>query len=299
VIRRYEHSDRTREATMNSIKKFFDAANQTAAAVNRQIMDITQRNFNLGLDLAKSLAGAKDPSEIVKLQVSFWWKQFNEFTIQAEEIRKRLFGSTAERKAPEPTPEPGLHEPVSKSLTRPHPAAQDPATARPNQKLDRKIVEMPSLAAKTAESEVGRPKPSIQRSAVENRSTRARSTSGDPARKRGERKPQAKRTPADQVTPVETPQPVSGSKRKRAPHEPAPRKPAPQQLPADVKFGMLDGNAVRFTNFEAWWLVDGAWRSISPDEANSNAAVMREARFQQLFPQVPILPRKAFQSNHR
>ena len=29
---------------------------------------------------------------------------------------------------------------------------------------------------------------------------------------------------------------------------------------------MLDGNAVRFTNLEAWWLVDGAWRPISPGE---------------------------------
>jgi hypothetical protein len=64
-----------------------------------------------------------------------------------------------------------------------------------------------------------------------------------------------------------------------------------------VKFGMLDGNAVRFTNFEAWWLVDGAWRPVSPGEVLSNAAVMREARFKEVFPQVPILPSKAFQSD--
>jgi hypothetical protein len=63
-----------------------------------------------------------------------------------------------------------------------------------------------------------------------------------------------------------------------------------------VKFGMLDGNAVRFTSFEAWWLLDGAWRPISPREVLSNAAVMREARFKEKFPQVPTLPRKAFQS---
>ena len=62
-----------------------------------------------------------------------------------------------------------------------------------------------------------------------------------------------------------------------------------------VKFGMLDGNAVRFTNFEAWWFLDGAWRPISPGEVLSNAAVMREARFKEVFPQVPILPREAFQ----
>ena len=59
----------------------------------------------------------------------------------------------------------------------------------------------------------------------------------------------------------------------------------PQDLPTGVKFGMLDGNAVRFTNFEAWWLVDGAWQPIFPGEVLSDAAVMREARFKQLFPQ--------------
>ena len=77
---------------MHFFKKFFDAANQTAEAVNRQIVRITQRNLNSGLDLAKSLSSAPDPSEIAKLQASFWWKQFNEFSTQAEEVHKRLFG---------------------------------------------------------------------------------------------------------------------------------------------------------------------------------------------------------------
>jgi hypothetical protein len=310
VIRRYEHSGGTREATMNSIKKFFDAANQSAEAVNRQIIDITQRNLNLSLDLAKSLAGARDPSEIVKLQASFWWKQFNEFTTQAEEVRKRLFGFTAEQKPSEPTPEPGLREPARKSLTRPHqehsPAAQAPANTGPKQKPHRQKIETLPLAAqtdKTAELEVGRPKSEIQRSAAEQRSsTRPRSTSRDPARKQGERKPRATRTPTGQLTRADAPQPFerqSGTQKKGAPHEAGPHEPAPQVLPTGVKFGMLDGNAVRFTNFEAWWLVDGAWRPISPGEVFSNAAVMREARFKQLFPQLPILPRKAFQSENR
>ena len=111
----------THEARLHSIKKFFEAANQTAEAVNRQIIDITQRNLNLGLDLAKSLASARDPSEIAKLQASFWWKQFNEFTAQAEEVRRRLFGFSAVEPElmpePEPTPEPDLREPATKLLT--------------------------------------------------------------------------------------------------------------------------------------------------------------------------------------
>jgi hypothetical protein len=71
-----------------------------------------------------------------------------------------------------------------------------------------------------------------------------------------------------------------------------------QSLLAEIKFGMLDGNAVRFTSLEAWWLVDGAWRPISPDEVLLNAAVMREARFNQLFPEVPRLPSNAFKSDN-
>lgn len=282
------------EARLHSIKKLFEAANQTAEAVNRQIIYITQRNLNLGLDLAKSLASARDPSEIVKLQTSFWWKQFNEFTAQAEEVRRRLFGSSAVE--PEPTPEPRLKEPATKLLTRPlqehRPAAHDPANARSRQKPAKQKVETPTLAAQTpkaAGSEVGPPKPTFQRNTAENRSARPRSTSRDPARKQGERKPQATRADAARLHIRQ-----SSGRKKGAPHEPA-----PQVLPMGVRFGILDGNAVRFTNFEAWWLLDGAWRPISPGEVLSNAAVMREARFKEVFPQVPILPRKAFQSDRR
>lgn len=77
------------------------------------------------------------------------------------------------------------------------------------------------------------------------------------------------------------------------------KEPVPESLPAQIKFGILDGNAVRFTNLEAWWLVDGAWCPISPGEVLLNAAVMREARFDQLFPQVPRLPSNAFKSDNR
>ena len=102
---------------MHFLKKFFDAANQTAEAVNRQIFRITQRNLNAGLDLAKSLASARDPIEIAKLQASFWWKQFSEFSAQAEEVRRRLFGFGAVE--PELTPEPRPYAPpIRQSLVR-------------------------------------------------------------------------------------------------------------------------------------------------------------------------------------
>jgi hypothetical protein len=90
--------------------------------------------------------------------------------------------------------------------------------------------------------------------------------------------------------PASGPVPRAGASQKKG----AEKKPAAQTPPTDIKFGMLDGNAVRFTYFEAWWLVDGTWRPISLDEVLANAAVMREARFKQLFPRVPLLPKKAF-----
>ena len=122
---------------MHFLKKFFDAANQSAEAVNRQIIRITQRNLDAGLDLAKSLASARDPFEIAKLQASFWWKRFNEFSTQAEEVHKRLFGFSAVPEFTpelEPAPEPRLKEPATKLLIRPQQAhrstAQDPLTRR-------------------------------------------------------------------------------------------------------------------------------------------------------------------------
>ena len=82
----------------------------------------------------------------------------------------------------------------------------------------------------------------------------------------------------------------------RPPHRVLPDE-AQEGIPAEIKFGMLDGNAVRFTSREAWWLVDGVWRPISPGEVLLNAAVMREARFNQFFPEVPRLPSNAFKAD--
>jgi Phasin protein len=284
---------------MYPIKKLFDTASQSAEAVNRQLIYITQRNLNLGLDLARKLAGARDPAEIVTVQASFWWQQFNECAAHAEDVRKRLFGLVFENGTPAPTPDSGPHERTRKSHTLPHqercPAG--PATARLKQKSGRQKAEARPPTAhipKTAQSEVGRPKPRAQRSTAEKKSTRPGSTFRDPARKQSQEKPRATKTPTRQVTQAGALQRSSEEQKKSAHHEPA-----PQVLPMGVNFGMLDGNAVRFTNREAWWLVDGAWRPISPDEVFSNAAVMREARFKQLFPRVPVLPRKAFHSDNR
>lgn len=308
----YERSNRTLEAAVQTLEKSFDAAGQAAAALNRKIVDIAQRNLNLGFDLAKSLAGARNLSELVELQAAYWRKQFDAHTTQAEEVGNRLFRfGVAKPKTAEPSPETIQNEPVRKAppletpKKGPSPAARDPAAERLKQKLDTQKLEAPPPAGPAAGPGVRPPDErqlrTRKKGTPEDKPKRLqRPTARDRAAEGGKQKPEASRTklkarpPSSPVAPPEV----------RPPHErqPGTRKsgtpedePVPQSLPTEIKFGMLDGNAVRFTNLEAWWLVDGAWRPISPGEVVLNAAVMREARFNQLFPQVPQLPSNAFQ----
>jgi hypothetical protein len=101
----YERSNRTLEAAVQTLEKSFDAAGQGAVALRRRIFNIAEKNLNLGFDLAKSLAGARNLSEIVELQAAYWRKQFDAITTPSEEVRNRQlqFGS-AETKTAEPAP---------------------------------------------------------------------------------------------------------------------------------------------------------------------------------------------------
>jgi phasin len=83
----YDRSRDALDASVTTLERTFDAAGQGAVALNRKIIDIAQRNVNSGFDLAKSLAGAKNLSEMVELQAAYWQKQLNTLTSQAEEVR--------------------------------------------------------------------------------------------------------------------------------------------------------------------------------------------------------------------
>src|SRR3989304_4962327 len=74
-----EFYDRSKDAfdkILESWEKTFDAAGQGAVALNRKMVDITQRNINSGFEFAKSLAGAKNLAEAMEFQASYWRKQF-------------------------------------------------------------------------------------------------------------------------------------------------------------------------------------------------------------------------------
>jgi hypothetical protein len=82
----YDHSKQALDASIETFERSFDAAGQGAAAFNRKIVEIAQRNLNSIFDLAKSLAGAKTLADVVELQAAYWQKQLGALTAQAEEV---------------------------------------------------------------------------------------------------------------------------------------------------------------------------------------------------------------------
>jgi phasin len=91
----YERSKDALEAALETVDRSNDALGQGAAALNRKIIEIAQRNISSGFDLAKSVATAKTLAEIVELRATYWRKQFTVLAAQAEEVRV-LYGKVAE-----------------------------------------------------------------------------------------------------------------------------------------------------------------------------------------------------------
>jgi hypothetical protein len=258
------------------------------------MVDATQRNLNSSFDLAKSLAGASNLSEIVALQVAFYRRQFDAVAMQAEEVRNRLFelgAATTVATLPK-----SIHHELARDEAPPKkshtPAAPDAGAAGPTP--DTQELKAPPAAASTA-----RPFDETQRgirkkhargdwSKIQGRTGRV--SAGEGGKQKPEPRPGLVAPPA--VRPPD-------EKQSATPHTGCSQDEAFQEgIPAEIRFGMLDGNAVRFTSREAWWLVDGAWRPISPNEVLLNAAVMREARYDQFFPEVPPLPSHAFKADN-
>jgi len=79
----YEGSKNTLQAVLESWQKSFGAAGQGAAALNRRVTDLAERNINTGFDLATGLAGARNLAEVMELQATYWRKLLGE--LQAEQ----------------------------------------------------------------------------------------------------------------------------------------------------------------------------------------------------------------------
>jgi hypothetical protein len=80
----YEGSKNTLQAVLESWKKSFGAVGQSAVALNRQIIEIAERNIDTGFDLATGVARARNLAEVMELQAAYWRKVLREFrTYQA------------------------------------------------------------------------------------------------------------------------------------------------------------------------------------------------------------------------
>ena len=81
-----------------SIEGSLNAARQSAIAVNRKLLDIAQANVHSSLDLAKGLAGAKTPIEIMRLQMHYWHERMGTLARQSEELRAEPAGESRVRR---------------------------------------------------------------------------------------------------------------------------------------------------------------------------------------------------------
>jgi phasin len=96
----YDRSLDAFDASLTTFERSFEAAGQGAAAFNRKIVVIARRNVDASFNLATSLAGAKNLTDIVQLQAAFWRKQFATLTDQAEELRALSTKVTADAAEP-------------------------------------------------------------------------------------------------------------------------------------------------------------------------------------------------------
>ena len=96
----YERSKSALEAAVDPVARSFDALGKGAAALNRKIIEIAQENVSSGFDLAKSLATAETLAEMVELPATYWRKQLNALSAQAEEVRTLSTKVAADMVAP-------------------------------------------------------------------------------------------------------------------------------------------------------------------------------------------------------
>lgn len=271
------------EANTDAMENFVDATHERAATLYRKVIDATRKNLELGFDFVGSLSRARTLSEVVESQATYSRKQIDAITAQADEIRKCLFYIGVPESQTSASPlqhtEKAHFKARERSPTR-HNAPEGTA-AVPEKRIKTQKFEAPSPPKIAVGSET-EPETQKGKALKANSTPHQKVTTRDAVAGEGKQRPET-------VTKVKGP--LSPDKVIQDDAETAP---IPPELPIGIKFGMLDGKPVRFTESEAWWLVDGTWRRSSSDEVVPNVVEMRKARFDHLFPRVPPLPSNAF-----
>ena len=248
-----------------TLERFLEAAWHRTAVLNRKMIGLAHSNLQFGFELAR----AKTLSDVLSLQADYWQKQWSAF--QAEDFRN------------EP---PGPAEPRPAELEKPlRVEAAGPPSAGAGAPQTSDLDVPPQAKTKTVEDAVSADAPEKSKQA----------SAGTPPRKAATPDPQAeKKTTKGRAKPA---QGRPSSNEVRAPERKAPSRGRDEVLPSGadkIQFGMLDGNAVRFTGTEAWALRHGAWRRVPAGEVLADAVVLSKARFDQRYKEVPPLPAAAF-----
>jgi hypothetical protein len=90
----------SRDEGVPAIEWPFEAAGQSALAMNRKLIEIAQANVTSSFDFARNLAGAKSPVEMMQLQMCYWQERISALASQAEELRALSAELVASASAP-------------------------------------------------------------------------------------------------------------------------------------------------------------------------------------------------------
>ena len=88
------------EAVLSAFERTFEAATQGALLLDREMIDIAQRNANASFGFLKRLAGLKNLGEMLDLQVTYWCNQSVALIGQAEELRAMATKAAADMTGP-------------------------------------------------------------------------------------------------------------------------------------------------------------------------------------------------------
>ena len=75
------------DGAVESFERSFQAAGQGAMALNAKLIDMARSNVTSGFDFMTSLATAKHPADIARLQMSYWEERMSALFGQAHELR--------------------------------------------------------------------------------------------------------------------------------------------------------------------------------------------------------------------
>jgi len=95
-----EPPQRALEIAVETMERSLKAAGQGTVAVNRKLIDFARANLSSSLDLARSLACARNPMQVMHLQVTYWDERMKVLASQAEELRALSAEIVAEANEP-------------------------------------------------------------------------------------------------------------------------------------------------------------------------------------------------------